>query len=325
MYAPGVVLREVPARHFRLCVPGFEGLVLLARLEKRRLRTVVRRLSARPHARGGLPQVKTPVRVQRRAHRDVIKAVFRADALDAEGPVKATAQHVGEGQRPAEVQNFARYRPALREPRDGLVDDRLVYAGCNILRPRALVYERLYVALGENAAAGGDGVGLLGVAGPLVELLGAELQQRGHLVDKRAGAPGAGAVHAHFHGPGEEKYLRVLAAELDYAVRARREPVRRDACREDLLHEGYAHGVRHAHAGAAGNGKLRDTIGYICRANSVEKLLALLQYMAVVPLIVAEDQPASLVQHHAFNSCRANIQPDPHKNSSVPCTCPAKE
>src|SRR5699024_11443775 len=50
---------------------------------------------------------------------------------------------------------------SLGQAGDGLADHRLVDAGGDVLGPGALVDEGLHVALGEHAAAGGDGVGAL--------------------------------------------------------------------------------------------------------------------------------------------------------------------
>ena len=47
---------------------------------------------------------------------------------------------------------------ALRQPGDGLVHHGLIDAGGHVLLARALIEQRLNIALGENAAARGDGV-----------------------------------------------------------------------------------------------------------------------------------------------------------------------
>ena len=310
VHPAGVVGREVGARDPGALVPGLEGVVLLLRLEQRRHGAVVRRGAAAAHTLGDLSEVELLIRIERRAHGDEVQAVFRAHALDAQSGVKALAQDAGERQRSAQIQHVALYRPSLRQTGDGLVHDRLIDARRYVLGARALVYQRLDIALGEDAAAGRYGVGLLGALGRLVQFLGRQLQQRGHLVDERARASRAGAVHADFHRACEEQYLGVLAAQLYDAVGAGREPVRGHARGEDLLHERDAHTVRHAHARTAGYGKLCSSARDISAADTAKEFFAFLQYVAVMALVIAENEVANVIKHNTFYSCRPNIKPD---------------
>jgi len=213
--------------------------------------------------------------------------------------VKALPQDSGEGQGPAQVQDVALDGPALGQPGNGLVHHRLIDAGGNILRLGALVDEGLHIALGEHAAAGGDGVRLLRPLGSGVHLVGAHFQQRRHLVDEGAGAAGAGAVHPHLHAAGEEQDFGVLTAQLDDAVRPRGQLVGRHAGGKHLLHEWDLHALRHAHAGRAGDGQIRFCAVLI--RHPAQQLLRLFQNMAVMPLVCTVYQIIRIVQHHAFD------------------------
>ena len=139
--------------------------------------------------------------------------------------------------------------------------------GRDVARLCALVDEGLDVAFGKNAAAAGDGVGAgRGLRG-LVHLVGAHLQQGRHLVNERAGAAGAAAVHADLGAVCQEKDFCVLAAQLDDAVGAGGQPVGCHAGGEDLLHEGHLAAVGQAHAGRAGDGQVGAAIGQIFGGN----------------------------------------------------------
>ena len=69
-------------------------------------------------------------------------------------------------------------------------------AGSQVALFCALVEQRLNIALGENAAAAGDGVGVLGLLRQLVHLRRLYVEQRSHLVDEGAGAACTAVVHA---------------------------------------------------------------------------------------------------------------------------------
>jgi len=145
-----------------------------------------------------------------------------------------------EVQRPAQECNVTADRLAAGKTRDRLVDDRLKDRGGEVGFRRALVDEGLNVRLGEYAAARGDGIDLLIVRGLAVKPRGVGLQKSSHLVDERAGAAGADAVHALFQPTFEVNDLGVLAAELNGNVYLRRGALQRLRYGHDLLHEGHA-------------------------------------------------------------------------------------
>ena len=58
----------------------------------------------------------------RRAERNEIQRIFRADAGEVQRLVKAGAQLADKGERAAEIDDVALDRPPLRQAGDGLVD-----------------------------------------------------------------------------------------------------------------------------------------------------------------------------------------------------------
>ena len=168
---------------------------------------------------------------------------------------EALAQLRQEVQRAAEEGDVAAYRPALREVANGLIDDRLENRQRNIRLFGTVVHERLDIRLGEDAAARGDRVDLLAFGREVVEPLGIGRQERGHVIDERARAAGADAVHALLRRIAEVRDLRILAAELDDGIRLRDELFDRCGTGDDLLYEGQANALSDAHAGRTRQGK----------------------------------------------------------------------
>ena len=289
-------------------VPGVEGLVLLFIGKEGRFAGIGGGGGVAVQGLGHLRQVELLVGVEGGAQGHIQQAVLGAGAGDTQGLVKALAQHRAEGQRPAQIQDVALDGAALGQAGDGLADHRLVNAGGDVLRPGALVDEGLDVALGKNAAAGGDGVGALGPFRRLVHLVSAHLQQGGHLVDESAGAAGAAAVHPHLGAAGEEEDLGILAAQLDHAVGLGDEPLDRHAGGEHLLHEGHAAALGQAHAGRARNAEQGFGPVEIFAVDPAQKLLRLFQNMAVVTLVGRIQQVFLFIQHGAFDGRAADIK-----------------
>ena len=252
-----VVCREFRLGHRRLGVTGFERVIFRLIFKEGRLGAVGLRHSALLQQLRRFQQIPRLLGVKRRAQSHKQQAILRTSSGDAQSLVEALPQTLGKGQRPAQVQNVALDGPSLRQAGDGLVHHRLVNALGNIGWLGPLVDEGLDVALGEHAAAGGDGIGLFRHLGRLVHFIGAHFQQRGHLVDEGTGAACAGAVHPDLQAVGQEQDLGILAAQFDDDVRPRCQTVGRHPGSEHLLHKGSLYALRHAHAGRAGDGKHR--------------------------------------------------------------------
>ena len=69
-------------------------------------------------------------------------------------------------------------------------------AGSQVALFCALIEQRLNIALSENAAAAGDGVGVFRLLRQLVHLRCLHVEQGSHLVDEGAGAACTAVVHA---------------------------------------------------------------------------------------------------------------------------------
>ena len=202
------------------------------------------------------------------------QAVLGAQAGHTQCLVKTLAQGLAESQRSAQVDNVALDGPALGQACNGLVDHRLVDGRGDVTGLGALVDEGLDVAFGKDAAAAGDGVGAGGGLGGGVHLVGAHLQKGGHLVNERAGAAGAAAVHAHLGAACQEQNLGILAAQFNDTVGTRHQAVGRHTGGEHLLHKGHLAAVGQAHAGGTGNGKECLAVGQIFGGHFFQKGLA---------------------------------------------------
>ena len=272
-------------RHSVGHVPGMEFLVLLLVGKERRLTGISSGGGVLVQRVGHCGEVELLVRIEGGTQRHIEQAVLGAGSGDPQRLIKALAQHAAEGQRPAQIQDIALDGAALCQTGNGLVDHRLVDAGGDILRARALIDEGLYVAFGKHAAAGRDGIGALGLFRGLVHLVGTHLQQGGHLVNKGTGAAGAAAVHADLGAVGQEQDLCVLAAQLDHAVGGGHKPLDCHTGGEHLLHKGHAAAVGQAHTGRTGDAQQSLVSVQVLCIDAAQQLLRLFQNMAVMTLV----------------------------------------
>ena len=234
-------------------VTVLEFLILLFILEQRRQvvgndRSVCRLFERREQRidRVGLLRAACVLRCARRDGIRRESRKVRVRIVQLQRLLKALLQALEEEQRAAEEQHIALDLAALRQTGNGLVDDRLE-DGCGyVLLARALVEQRLNIRLGEYAAAGRDGVDALRALREFIELGRRNVQQDRHLVDERAGAARAGAVHALLQLTGEEYDLRVLAAQLNDNIGLRNVHAYRLAGGEHLLYKINIRGLRHA-------------------------------------------------------------------------------
>ena len=272
-------------RHAVGHMAGVERLILLLGGKERRLTGVGGGGGILIQRLGHVRKAELLVRVEGSAQRHIEQTVLRAGAGNAQRLVEALAQHGAEGQRAAQIEDIALDGAALCQTGDGLVDYGLIDAGCDVLRAGALIDEGLDVALGENAAAGSDGVGALGLFGGLVHLIGAHLQQGGHLVDEGAGTTGAAAVHPNFGAVGQEEDLCILTAQLDDTIRCRNELLDRHAGGEHLLHEGHAAAIGQTHARRAGDAQQGLLPMQLLVVDAAQQLLRLFQNVTIMALI----------------------------------------
>ena len=139
-----------------------------------------------------------------------------------------------------------------------------------------------------------------------VQLVHRHVHKGGHLVNKGAGAAGAGAVHPLLQGAAEEDDLGVLAAQLDYGVGVGDVGVHRSGGSVDLLDEVDAGGIGHAQTGGAGDGHLNVLSGEHI-LNGLQGLTGTLTGFGEVSLIGAEEKLVLLIQHHDLDGGGADV------------------
>ena len=256
--------------HMFAVVPGVEGLAVRFGREQRGHRRGVDRqvfefvqtrqdvgAGAGLEVFDGVELLRLPGQ-QGRAERHVQMGVGRHDEfvdLAFERPMERLAQLGHEEQRAAQEDDGAVDRTAGRQTGDGLGGDGGEDGGRQIRLGGTVVDQRLQVGFGEHAAAGCDRIQRGVVLGHLVEAFGVGVQQRGHLVDERAGTARAGAVHTLLRRRLEISDLGVLAAQLDDDVGLRVFGVDRLGLGDDLLDERYVQAVGERQTAGTGDGQ----------------------------------------------------------------------
>ncbi|KAF5028097.1 hypothetical protein DSECCO2_662630 [anaerobic digester metagenome] len=202
--------------------------------------------------------------------------------------------------------------PTLRQPGDGLVDDRRKDGGCDVVMVCALVEQRLNVRLCEHAAARSDGIKALGARGVIVHLLRSDIQQGGHLINKGAGAAGAGAVHAHLQPVFQEENFGVLAAQLNGGIGVGQTVAQGDAGRKNLLHKRDAALFGQPHARRARNCQHELILRRKALADCIDEFGCFFRNLRIVALIRMIDNVVIRIEHHTFYSRRAYINTNSH-------------
>ena len=202
-----------------------------------------------------------------------------------------------EVQRAAEKSDAAADGLAAGKAGDGLVDDGLKNGGSQIGQRCALVDERLDVRLGEHAAARGDGIELVIVCCGAVQPLGVRLQERGHLVDERAGAACADAVHALLQPAAEVDDLGILAAQLNGDVRLRGDSLQAGGHGDDLLHKADVQGLAEVDGAGAGDLQAQVAGTELC-AGVLQQLGKCFLRVRTVAAVIAIAQDAAFVQNN---------------------------
>ena len=195
---------------------------------------------------------------QGRAHGDEVVAVIDIDHMlivELQCLDEAFAQLRQEVQRAAEKGDMAADGASLCEVADGLVDDGLKNRQGDIGLLCTIIHEGLNIGLGKDAAARSNRVNLLALGCEVIEPLGIGGKQRRHMVDERARAARADAVHALLRRIAEVRDFRVLAAELHNGIRLRDQLFDGSRAGDDFLHERQADALGNAHASRARQGE----------------------------------------------------------------------
>ena len=131
-------------------------------------------------------------------------------------PEESLFQGRHKGQRAAAEQDGRAHIAPPGQRSQGLQDHGVEDRGGNILFGHLAAEQVLQVGLGEHPAARSHGVDGGITAGQAIQLGHRHVQQRGHLVNERAGAAGARAVHADIWAVllVEEDDLGIFAADI---------------------------------------------------------------------------------------------------------------
>ena len=226
--------------------------------------------------------------------------------VQVEREVEAVTQLGEVLQRATQEGDVAADGTAARQARDGLGHDSLEDGGSHVLGAGALVEQRLDVGLGKNAAAAGDGIDGGGVGSELVEAARVGVQQGCHLIDERARAAGAGAVHALLDAVVKVDDLGVLAAQLDGDIGGRDEGLDGTLAGNDLLDKLQVEPLGQQQAARTGDGA-----GHLGRRqhgrSTLEQVAGAGTDVGVVALVLGVDDLVVVVEHSELNGSGAHV------------------
>ena len=216
--------------------------------------------------------------------------------VQVEREVEAMAQLGEVLQRAAQEGNVATDGATARQTRDGLGHNGLEDGSGHVLGAGALVEQRLHVGLGKDAAAAGDRIDGGGVGRELVEAARVGVQQGCHLVDERARAAGAGAVHALLDAVVKVDDLGVLAAQLDGDVGGRDEGLDGALAGDDFLDKLQVEPLGKQQTARAGNSA--SHLGRRQHGRSaLEQVAGAGTDVGVVTLVLGVDDLVVVVEH----------------------------
>ena len=236
--------------------------------------------------------------------------------VQVEREVEAVAQLGEVLQRATQEGDVAADGTAARQARDGLGHDSLEDGGGHVLGAGTLVKQRLDVGLGKDAAAAGNGIDGGGVGSELVEAAGIGVQQGCHLVDERARAAGAGAVHALLDAVVEIDNLGVLAAQLDGNVGGRDEGLDGTLAGDDLLNKLQVEPLGQQQAARAGDGTGHLGSRQYGRS-ALEQVAGAGTDVGMVALVLGVDDLVVVVEHGELNGGGAHVDAQVQVTTSV--------
>ena len=130
-----------------------------------------------------------------------------------------------------------------------------------------------------------------------VQSLGVRLQERGHLVDERAGAACADAIHALLQPAAEVDDLRILTAQLNGDVRLRGNGLQAGGHGDDLLHKADVQGFAKVDGAGAGDLQAQVAGAELC-AGVLQQLGKCFLRVRAVAAVIAIAQDAAFVQNN---------------------------
>ena len=220
--------------------------------------------------------------------------------------VEATAQLREVLQRSAEKRDVAADRVTTSQARNGLVCNGLEDGSRDVGRSSALVEQRLNVGLSKNAAARCNWVDLLDVFCQLVEAGCVGLEERRHLVNKRAGTTSARTVHALLNAVVKVDDLCVLAAQLNGYVGLRNQRLNSALGSDDLLDKLQVKPLRQEHSAGTGDCGVHGCLANVLLSFDKQGARGCAN-VGVVALVVCVDQRAVLVDDGQLYGCGTNV------------------
>ena len=140
-----------------------------------------------------------------------------------------------------------------------------------------------------------------------VQFIHRHIEQCSHLVDKRAGTPGAASVHPLIHAVVEEDDLCILSPQLNDTGGLRLQLLDHLSGGKHLLHKGQPGALSQPHSGRAGNcGRQRlvtDDFFYL-----LQQRFGLFPHLGKMPLIGLIQDLLPSAQHH-LGGGRADVDP----------------
>jgi hypothetical protein len=224
---------------------------------------------------------------------------------------------VEEQVRPAQQQDVGKRRVPLGEGGQVLVDHRLEQAGDDLLDGDAGVHQGVGVALGEDAALGGDRVDGVSCESHPRQIV-RHSQLAGGLLHERAGTAGACALHEHLlatavHRVPEEQRLHILAADLADEVHRRVEALHRRCHRHHLLHRPGADVVGHrACAGTGGQHTVPSGGEAVLFLQPGQEFQHLVRLLRAVPLVLLRHRGAVLRAQDVLARGAAHVEAEDH-------------
>ena len=236
--------------------------------------------------------------------------------VQVEREVEAVAQLGEILQRAAQEGDVTADGTAARQARDGLGHNGLEDGGGHVFGAGALVEERLHIGLGKDAATAGDGIDGGGVGRELVEAARVGVQQSGHLIDERARAAGAGAVHALLDAVIEVDDLGILTAQLDGDIGGRDKGLDGAFAGDDFLDKLQLEPLGQQQTTRAGNGA-----GHLGRRQhgrgALEQVAGAGTDVGVVALVLGVNDLVVVVEHGELNGSGAHVDAQVQVATSV--------
>ncbi len=231
----------------------------------------------------------------------------RMFVIQLQSPDKGLTKFAEEMQRSAQKRHMSANGFAAGQTADGLVYHCLKDGSGKVFFGGSFVDQGLDIRLGKYAAAGSDGVQRLAAFGVFIQSGSVGLQKRGHLIDKRARASCADAVHPLFYVAALKiDDLGVFPAQLDGHIRLRG-PGRERLCHShDLLYKGDLQMLCQSQSAGTGDDRIDQYRSKFFHRAGEQESQSLLD-LCIMPLIIGEKDLIFLIQCGDLNGSGTDV------------------